>query len=341
MSEPNESAKLNIGAVAKATGIPASTLRTWERRYGYPSPERTEGGHRVYEPSVVERLELVAEALDEGHRAGRVVGRSTDELRRLLGRPSSDESSEEVPTEADATDDGASDETRAPSAAPDASDETSEPAAPPRPGGSRIDEHGSWLEDWLEATTDLDLGDLRWQFEDAWNRLGALGFLQDRITPYLHEVGIGWAEGRFDIVHEHHASEVLRDFLASKWRPLVERANGPKSLVGALPDERHVLGLHMASVALAMAGWEIGMLGPDVPIDELVRAVEAQEPEALAVAVASSYDSDRARRALEMLVERLPEGVELLVGGGTPDDVEGTRAFDDLEALYDWARRYE
>ena len=75
-----------IGALAKTSGIPANTLRTWERRYGFPTPRRTEGGHRVYSADVLERLQLIASALALGHRAGQVVVAEPEALRVLVGR---------------------------------------------------------------------------------------------------------------------------------------------------------------------------------------------------------------------------------------------------------------
>ncbi|MCO4747372.1 MAG: MerR family DNA-binding transcriptional regulator [Proteobacteria bacterium] len=78
-------ALMTIGAVAQATGIPANTLRTWERRYGVPTPTRTEGGHRVYAASVVDHLRLVRVALDEGHRAKQVLALTAKQLSALLG----------------------------------------------------------------------------------------------------------------------------------------------------------------------------------------------------------------------------------------------------------------
>ncbi len=39
---------LTIGDLAAATGVPAATLRMWERRYGFPLPERLPSGHRRY-----------------------------------------------------------------------------------------------------------------------------------------------------------------------------------------------------------------------------------------------------------------------------------------------------
>jgi DNA-binding transcriptional MerR regulator len=78
---------LGIGAVSRATGIPVPTLRTWERRYGTPTPERTDGGHRLYAPDTVRRLNQVARALEAGMRARQALMASPEELASLVGPP--------------------------------------------------------------------------------------------------------------------------------------------------------------------------------------------------------------------------------------------------------------
>jgi MerR family transcriptional regulator, light-induced transcriptional regulator len=75
---------LSIGALARATAIPVETLRTWERRYGYPVPERKPSGHRLYPVHSVSRLRRIARALAGGHRASEVVPASDADLRALL-----------------------------------------------------------------------------------------------------------------------------------------------------------------------------------------------------------------------------------------------------------------
>src|SRR4030095_12621332 len=75
---------LSIGVLSRATAIPVETLRTWERRYGYPIPQRKASGHRVYPVSSVPRRRRIAEALASGHRASHVVGASDADLRTLL-----------------------------------------------------------------------------------------------------------------------------------------------------------------------------------------------------------------------------------------------------------------
>jgi MerR family transcriptional regulator, light-induced transcriptional regulator len=81
---PGSRARLSIGALSRATAIPVDTLRTWERRYGYPVPERTSSGHRLYPLDAVARLQRIAEALAAGHRASQVVAATDVDLAALL-----------------------------------------------------------------------------------------------------------------------------------------------------------------------------------------------------------------------------------------------------------------
>jgi MerR family transcriptional regulator, light-induced transcriptional regulator len=40
---------IRTNAAAEVLGVSPNTLRSWERRYGYPTPKRTQGNHRNYE----------------------------------------------------------------------------------------------------------------------------------------------------------------------------------------------------------------------------------------------------------------------------------------------------
>lgn len=46
--QPRAEPRLRIGELSRRTGVNADTLRAWERRYGLLSPERTDGGFRLY-----------------------------------------------------------------------------------------------------------------------------------------------------------------------------------------------------------------------------------------------------------------------------------------------------
>ena len=55
---------IRTNAAAELLGVSPNTLRSWERRFGYPQPRRTTGGHRQYE--LIE-LEALRRALLETH----------------------------------------------------------------------------------------------------------------------------------------------------------------------------------------------------------------------------------------------------------------------------------
>ena len=76
---------IGIAAAAEVSGLSAHTLRAWERRYGFPRPARTDSGDRVYSPGDVKRLGLIRRLIEQGHRAGRIVGLDQPALEELLG----------------------------------------------------------------------------------------------------------------------------------------------------------------------------------------------------------------------------------------------------------------
>lgn len=47
---------IRTNAAAAMLGVSPNTLRSWERRFSYPSPRRSEGGHRQFELSEIEAL---------------------------------------------------------------------------------------------------------------------------------------------------------------------------------------------------------------------------------------------------------------------------------------------
>ncbi len=79
---------MTIAAVERDTGISKDTLRVWERRYGFPSPERDQFGERVYSLEQVDKLRLIRRLLDVGHRPGRIVRYPVAQLHQLAGHTS-------------------------------------------------------------------------------------------------------------------------------------------------------------------------------------------------------------------------------------------------------------
>ena len=55
---------IRTNAAAELLGVSPNTLRSWERRFDYPKPRRTAGGHRQYD---LGELEALRRALQETH----------------------------------------------------------------------------------------------------------------------------------------------------------------------------------------------------------------------------------------------------------------------------------
>jgi DNA-binding transcriptional MerR regulator len=84
VSKARTKAGYSIRITARLTSLPPDTLRVWERRYGFPTPERTPGGSRLYSAEEVETLSLLARAIKAGFRPSEVVGKPRPEIERLL-----------------------------------------------------------------------------------------------------------------------------------------------------------------------------------------------------------------------------------------------------------------
>lgn len=93
-----------IKRAAELTGIPAATLRAWERRYDLVDPQRTESGYRLYDEQTLDRIREMAALVADGWTASTAAA---EVGRRHAGEtaPSSPPLPDPSRTPADATSD--------------------------------------------------------------------------------------------------------------------------------------------------------------------------------------------------------------------------------------------
>jgi MerR family transcriptional regulator, light-induced transcriptional regulator len=287
----NEPATLSIGALSKATGVPVATLRTWERRYGFPQPHRTPSGHRRYPLATVERIRLAARALEMGHRPATIMAAEVASLRRLL----------EVS--------GA---------------RGSEATAHEQTGGAELVE--PTLADWHRHVLRFDANGFERALRRDWSARGAMGFLEGALGPFLVELGERWGREEISVSHEHFASERVRDFMSAQWRPLSDTARGPRVVCATLPGEQHTLGLHMAAVVLALADVRVVFLGADTPTADLASAAHDFAASAVVLSLSQAADPQHVATQLAALRRSLDAAVPIFAGGtgggALPESVE-------------------
>lgn len=289
---------LSIGALSRATGIPVQTLRTWERRYGAPTPERKPSGHRLYPVTEIERLRAVSALLANGHRAADVLPRSASERAGLLEAAGAD-----TPTAV--------------------------PALRVGPAGEAPD-----FGPVLQAVRRFDRAQIVAWLHAQWSRLGPLLFLQDLAGPFLQRIGEQWSDGALEIRHEHFATACLTDVLREVREPFDRQAKGPRVIAALLSGDRHEGGLLMVSVLLAVRGFRVVYLGVDTPAAEVIGAAKEANVHAVAVSVSPSVPAAGARRGIVALRRALPRRVALWLGGsGSPDGVAGCVRFTSLTEM--------
>ena len=79
----SNTSSLSISAVERDTGLSKDTLRVWERRYGFPMPERDAFGERIYSAEQLTKLRVICRLIDSGYRPGKIVRMSVEHLESL------------------------------------------------------------------------------------------------------------------------------------------------------------------------------------------------------------------------------------------------------------------
>jgi MerR family transcriptional regulator, light-induced transcriptional regulator len=297
---------LTIGALANATGVPAETLRTWERRYGFPAPiDRGDAGHRRYPIETVEHVRLAVLAMEHGHKPSVVLRTTLADLQRLLelhGMPRA--------------------------GSPDAPAEERLPAR-----------HVTRL---FVSTLAFDTDGLQRALRQAWNELGSEAFIEACAAPYLVEIGERWERGEIEVANEHFASEQFRTFLSSQWAVLSERAGGPRVVCATPPGELHVLGLHLAATALVAGDAEVIFLGASTPASDVATVVRGRSAAGVVLSASPCSSSRDLGSYLRELKALLPRGSAVLVGGTGFEPVRdsGVLRPGRFRELTDWAREH-
>ena len=76
--------EFGINVISNACGVKPHTIRTWEKRYQVFTPERSEGGQRLYSENDLTKAKLIVALIEQGHTISSLARHSLQELRSLL-----------------------------------------------------------------------------------------------------------------------------------------------------------------------------------------------------------------------------------------------------------------
>ncbi len=289
---------LSIAAVERDTGLSKDTLRVWERRYGFPTPARDGIGERAYTLVEVEKLRIVKRLLDAGHRPGRIVPLSQQQLQELA-----DQTVDQPQRQPEAV--LAMDDLRNHVELVRTHDvhrlRTELTRLLSRVGVSRFVNE-------VVAPLNAAVG-------DAWIR-GQMEIFEEHLYTESMQV-------------------VLRTAIASVPEP--HDAQSPRVLLGTFPGEPHGLGLLMAEAVLALEGCRCLSLGVQTPLWDMVLAAQALNSDVLALSFTGCMSPNQIADGLAELRGKLPAHVQVWAGGSAPvlhrRPVAGVQALASLKEL--------
>jgi len=141
--------------------------------------------------------------------------------------------------------------------------------------------------------------------------------IDDRIVrPALVLVGDLWADGSLSVADEHLATAICMRVVAllhEAFRVARERPSHRVLLAGA-QGERHVVGLEMAGSVILHAGYDVRMLGADLPVATVAAAVARHRPAVVGFTTATAGTAANLPAAFDA-VRRVSPGTGILVGG--------------------------
>lgn len=279
MSNSDTTPTFNLKAVVQETGIKPDTLRAWERRYGLPQPQRTEGGHRLYSQHDIDMLKWLLARQDEGLS----ISRAVDLWQKLEDEGESPLNSYQ--------------------------ETLGDTMTVIIQGETLADLRGQWV----NACLNFEERRARQTLAQAFALFPTQVVCFELLQKGLVEVGIGWYEGEVTVQQEHFASSQAIRQLETLLNAAPPPTKNGRLLVACAPEEQHTFSALLLTLLLRHRGWDVVYLGANVPLDRLETAVDVIRPRLLII---TAQTLNTAGKLLSVAQFAQENDMPLAFGGG-------------------------
>jgi excisionase family DNA binding protein len=191
------------------------------------------------------------------------------------------------------------------------------------------------LANWLDVLGTGNPHKVKSALTTARQNLGSWAKVADQVASAIAELGRRWEAGTCQIFEEHAVSESLRRGVALCATEAAYEPDTLRAVLFTVEGERHTLGLTLAELVLADAGWQSIWLGEGPPSDELQLLVDKLKPNLLLVsasAVTPAKTIARYQSALRQVAADDSVALGLAGSGAWSEDSEAHRlvTFEDL-----------
>lgn len=169
---------------------------------------------------------------------------------------------------------------------------------------------------------------------------------RDLVQVALDEVGRLWEKGEIGVAEEHLATALAcRAFLAHATRGKAPALGAPRLVLACLAGEFHELGARLVAEIGRSEGWQVELLGANVPRDSALDYIAMRRPEAVGLSLSLAGHVVEAA-AMIRRIRTIAPGAKVLAGGvalrrdPALEDLTGADACPtDPVALRNWFRQ--
>ena len=140
--------------------------------------------------------------------------------------------------------------------------------------------------------------------------------LVEVIQRSQREIGRLWQQNLISVADEHLATAVsqlamARLFVEAPRRPRV----GKLVTLACVEGELHDMGIRVAADVLEMEGFDVRLLGGNVPLDDLIARLRRERGDVLALSVTMTFNLPALRTAVPAVREAIGPDLPILAGG--------------------------
>jgi len=271
----------NIGVVARMTGLSMATLRAWERRYEFPSSERTAGGHRLYSERDVLALRWVKSRIDDGMQTAQAIHalQHQEKTGQLIYTDI---------TNIDA-----------------------------QYGKSIIPAHlHVYNEKLYEKLIQKDIQQAEIILNEALASTSPEEIILEMLGPTMAKIGDAWEQGKISISTEHLATNFLRQRLLMWMLSGPPSRSSKPVLLACGPNEWHEGSLLILGSLLRRRRWPVAYLGQSVPLDDLYEIIKDINPSLVILVAMTESSANELSNWANVMPEVVNSGRPIISYGG-------------------------
>jgi MerR family transcriptional regulator, light-induced transcriptional regulator len=160
--------------------------------------------------------------------------------------------------------------------------------------------------------------------------LGTAQIDDEIIAPALWRIGDLWERGEISVADEHIATEIsIRVLALQREAQRVAQTRGEHRIVLAAPaGEQHIVALRMIDNLLRSAGYDVAMLGADVPGEDLITLMHRRPPAVVCLTSTMAGPAGEMLATIAALQRRWPAMGFVIGGSGSASRVHSWPGID-------------